>query len=70
MNIETLRERLTLYYEAERQILSGAQSYKLGDRELRRADLSQIRSAITDIQNQIALLENGQGMMKRAVFID
>lgn len=68
--IEILRERLNLYLEAERQILSGAAEYQLGDRRLKRADLSQIRQAITELQNEIALLENGQGMMKRAVFID
>ncbi|MBR4153393.1 MAG: hypothetical protein IKT98_10600 [Selenomonadaceae bacterium] len=68
MTIEILRSRLTAYLECERKILAG-QEYRLGDRMLRRADLSEIRRAISDLQDEIATLTK-RGRMKRAVFID
>ncbi len=37
--------RLTMYMSAEEKVLQG-QSYKIGERELRRADLAEIRKAI------------------------
>ena len=37
--LERNTERLELYYEAERAILDGAQSYTIGTRTLTRADL-------------------------------
>lgn len=39
-------DRLELYYEAERAILSGAQSYSIGSRNLTRANLSEINETI------------------------
>ena len=68
MTKEILNERLTAYLEAEKKILTG-QSYQLGDRMLRRADLSEVRKAIDDLTAQIARLECSGGQMKRAVFI-
>ena len=69
MNIEILKERLAVYLEAERKILSGQQSYRIADRELRRADLSEIRRAIDDLTAQIAILEPIKGgRRKRVVF--
>lgn len=68
MTKEILNERLTAYLEAEKKILTG-QSYQLGDRMLRRADLSEVRKAIDDLSAQIARLEGSGGQMKRAVFI-
>ena len=38
-------ERLQLYLDAEVKILTG-QSYQIGDRQLTRADLSEVRKAI------------------------
>ncbi len=65
-------ERLRQYLDAERAILSGAQSYTLEGRSLTRANLSEIRKAIEE------MLADGvtpDGVMKkqrtlRAVFID
>ena len=71
MKKKYLEWRLKLYYEAERTILSSAASYRIGDRELRRADLGEIRAAIADLENQISELEsNGRGRIKRVVFYD
>ena len=53
-----LKSRLESYVAAEQAILSGAQEYQVGQghtaRKLRRADLAQIREAITSLQAQIA----------------
>ncbi len=53
-----LKSRLESYVAAEQAILSGAQEYTVGQgstaRKLRRADLAQIREAITSLQAQIA----------------
>ena len=69
MNIEQLRNRLASYLECEAAILRGA-SYRIGDRELRRADLSEVRKAISALEDEIAFKERGGRRIARAVFID
>lgn len=70
MEKEILKERLAAYLDAERKLLSGAQSYRIADRELKRADLSEIRRAIDDLTAQIAILEQVKGgRQKRVVFV-
>ena len=66
--IEKLTERLQMYLDAERAILN-SQEYTLGDRKLRRPDLSAVRSAISDLEDEIALLENSGGRVRRVTFI-
>lgn len=66
--LEVLRERLQMYYEAERKILQGVE-YQIGDRRLRRPDLTSLRNAITALEDEISLLE-GAGRVKRAVFVE
>lgn len=66
--LEVLRERLQMYYEAERKILNGVE-YQIGDRRLRRPDLTSLRNAITALEDEISLLE-GAGRVKRAVFVE
>lgn len=44
--------RLQSYLDAEAKILSG-QSVRWGDRQLTRADLAEVRSAIKDLQRQL-----------------
>ena len=65
-------ERLKLYLEAERAVLSG-QSYTIGNRTLTRANLSTIRKAIDDLLADGATLdEDGHvsaGSRKRVVFL-
>lgn len=69
MTLELLKSRLQRYLEAEAAILRGAE-YQLGDRRLRRPDLSAVRAAIQDLQDEIAMLERSGGRVKRVVFYD
>lgn len=45
-----MNERYRQYLAAERTILLGGQSYKIGNRTLTRADLSQIQAEIKRLQ--------------------
>lgn len=45
-----INERYRQYLAAERTILLGGQSYKIGNRTLTRADLSQIQAEIKRLQ--------------------
>ena len=67
--LETLKARLRRYLECESAILRG-QEYYLGDRRLRRADLTAVRNAIKDLEDEIAGLERSNGRVKRVVFIE
>lgn len=67
--LEYLRERLRLYRIAEQKILNSAE-YQLGDRRLRRPDLSAVRTAIKDLEDEIAMLEKSGGRVKRVVLFD
>lgn len=56
-----LRERLDLYYKREEEMLNGGvQSYGIGTRNATRyqTDLTAIRNAIKEIEDEIAALEN------------
>lgn len=64
--IDFLKERLELYYAAEIRILDG-QSYKLGSRELTRANLKQVQDKIKELENDIEKLE-ATGTTKRKVY--
>lgn len=68
MTKEQLQTRLELYLECERKILAG-QSYRIGDRELRRADLSTVQQMIDDLSAQIKALELKNGRRRQVVFI-
>jgi len=50
-------ERLDMYYQAERAILSGAQEYRIGSRSLRRGDLQHIQDEIDRLQKRKNELE-------------
>jgi len=67
--LEQLKARLQMYYEAEQKILRGAE-YQLGDRRLRRPDLSAVRAAISELEDEISLLESSGGRVKRVVLMD
>lgn len=67
--LEKLTERLELYREAERKILQGVE-YQIGDRRLRRPDLSAVRAAIAELEDEIAMLETPGRGIRRAVFIE
>lgn len=63
-------ERLELYYEAERKVLRG-QSYTLGNRQLTRANLAEIRRAIKELESELEQMAGrSRGFSKRVVFHD
>lgn len=63
-------ERLELYYEAERKVLRG-QSYTLGNRQLTRANLAEIRKAIKELEDELEQMQGrSRGFSKRVVFHD
>lgn len=51
------RTRLDMYYAAEEAILGGAQSYKIGSRNLTRADLAAVKGMIDELEDEIEGLE-------------
>ena len=70
LELPTTRERLALYLAAEKRVLLG-QSYTIGNRQLTRANLAEIRKAITALKEEIALEEGtSRGFSKRIVFCD
>ena len=60
------KERLQMYYDAEEKILAG-QSYSLGSRSLTRANLSEVRAAIKELEAEVLSLSN-RGTTRRAVY--
>lgn len=67
--LEILTERLQMYREAERKILQGVE-YQIGDRRLRRPDLSAVRAAIAELEDEIETLETPNRGLRRVTFID
>ncbi len=61
--LEMKKERLERYYEAEEKILKG-QSYKIGTRELTRADLASVQGKIKELETEVDTLEK-RGTAKR-----
>ena len=65
-----LQARLDAYLVAEAKILS-SQEYTIGDgstaRRRRRADLSEVRAAIADLQRQIGAIDAASGTGGRRV---
>ncbi len=69
--ITTVQMRLELYYEAERRILGGAQSYTIGNRQLTRANLAEIRKTISALEDEMeSLAGKSRGASRRVVFFD
>ena len=58
--LDRYRRRLEMYYAAEEAVLLN-QEYRIGTKSLKRADLSAIRAAIKDLENQVASLETAGG---------
>lgn len=57
---EFCREMLDLWLEAEKAVAAG-KSYKIGTRELQRADLGDIASRIEYWRNELDKFEDGKG---------
>lgn len=65
---DALNLRLKQYLEAEKAILVAGQSYKIGNRTLTRANLSEIREAISSLQAAGATVDgSGNGGVRRAM---
>lgn len=60
-HIKTPTERLNLINQAIEEILIAGQSYKIGSRQLTRADLKQLRLLKQELTNEIAE-ENSLGL--------
>ncbi|MGF9822585.1 DUF6148 family protein [Brevibacillus agri] len=56
--LQTARSRLNAWLEAELAVSTG-QSYRLGSKQLTRANLSDIREQIQFWRNEVARLERG-----------
>ena len=54
--LEAKKERLAQYYKAEERILKG-QSYRIGTRQVTRADLAAIQNGIKYLEAEVAALE-------------
>ena len=68
MENEALNLRLKQYLEAEKAILIAGQSYKIGNRTLTRADLSEVREAISSLIAAGATIDgSGNGRARRAL---
>ncbi len=63
--LEIKKERLAQYYEAEERILKG-QSYRIGTRQVTRADLAAIRNGIKELEAEVAALEKRGTTGRRA----
>jgi hypothetical protein len=57
--IARIETRLTQYYAAEDAILSGAQSYSIGNRTLTRASLDNIQRQIRALEGDLVKLNGG-----------
>lgn len=62
MDLKTAKTHLQAWLDAELAISTG-QSYKIGSRELKRANLSEVRKQITYWQREVSRLE-GKGSRK------
>lgn len=71
MTREQLQARLDAYVAAEAKILKG-QEYVIGQgetaRRLRRADLEEVRKAITDLSAEIATLDAATAGTRRVLY--
>lgn len=61
-----MKERLELYYEAEKKILN-SQSYTLGSKQLTRADLGEVQNKIKELETDIEKMERRGTTKRRSV---
>lgn len=64
--LEQAREHLNAWLQAELAVSTG-QRYRIGTRELTRADLSEIRERINYWSNEVARLERGRARGARVL---
>ena len=61
-------ERLQAYREAEKAILEGGQSYKIGNRTVTRADLADIQATIASLESEGADVERVSRRARHVIF--
>lgn len=66
---EFVRERIGELLEAQRAILISGKSYKIGSRELRRADLDEISKLLRYWENRLAVILSGGRRVKKTMRI-
>ncbi len=66
MKLEIKKDRLAQYYKAEEKILKG-QSYRIGTRQVTRADLAVVQNEIKELETEIEALEKHGTTGRRAV---
>jgi len=74
MDITTAKEMFNSWLAAEKAIIQGAQSYKVGDKEVTRVNMSYIRENVRYWENKVKELESNPSgrrgiVMKRAVYV-
>ncbi len=60
-DLETAKEMYSLYLNAEKAIVSGAQAYSIGNRQLTRANLTEIVEMRKEWGNLVERLFQGNG---------
>lgn len=65
-HLATAKERLTLYYKAEKAILNG-QSYEIGGLKLTRADLGKVQDMISELENKVSRLSAAPRPRRRII---
>lgn len=73
MTLQEAKDWYTVWSEAYKSIAVGGQSYKIGTRQLTRADLDEVRKQMDYWRNEVDRLERGRGRgvtLKRVVIRD
>jgi len=68
--LDEAREELADVKLAIKQILSGAQEYRIGSRSVHKADLATLFKERDALKDEIASLEGTSGRAKRVVVVD
>ena len=58
--LQIKQQELDTYLKAEQAFAAGAQSYKIGSREISRMDPQKIHTIISQLMAEIAMLRNGK----------
>lgn len=67
--LETARQRLASYLEAESRILAAGQEGSVASRRRRDAELAEIRRAIRDLQAEVADMEGAASGASRLITV-
>jgi len=65
--VAEIQAELTAFKSARTQILEGAQTYKIGNRSLTRADLVEINREIRRLETRLAIAQNSNQVTATSV---